>query len=217
MAERTKLNQEYLIETEDALRGQCSATHEIALKKCLDHIDQHARAFIERSPFVCIGTQSDAGSADVSPRGDPNGFVQILDERTLLIPDRPGNNRLDTLSNIISNPQVGLLFLVPGFDETMRINGTAELTQDPALLSLMAVNGRNPSLAIAVHVDEVFIHCAKALPRSKLWDASLHQDRAEVPSLMKIILDQTEGAPSDPEVQRKLDEGLEEEYRNSMY
>ena len=157
MAERTKLNPAYLIKTEEALRGQFSDTHEIALKKCLDHIDEHARAFIERSPFVCIGTQSDTGSADVSPRGDPIGFVQILDERTLLIPDRPGNNRLDTLSNIISNPQVGLLFLVPGFDETMRINGTAELTQDPALLSLMAVYGRNPLLAIAVHVAGLWV------------------------------------------------------------
>ena len=175
------------------------------------------RAFIERSPFACIGTQSADGTADVSPRGDPSGFVKILDEKTLLIPDRPGNNRLDTLSNLLSNPRVGVLFLVPGFDDTLRVNGTAQLTRDPDVLALMSVNDRVPTLAIAVHVEEVFNHCAKALRRSKLWDASQHHDRSEVPSLMKIVLDQTTGAPTDQAEQQKLDDGLEEEYRQTMY
>lgn len=217
MAHRTTLKPEFLVSSESDLRSAFSATHDIAIKKCLDHVDEHARAFIERSPFVCIGTQSSQGAADVSPRGDPRGFVTILDDKTLLIPDRPGNNRLDTLTNLLTNPKVGLLFLIPGFDDTMRVNGDAQLTRDPDLLRLMPVNGRIPGVAIAVHVEEVFIHCAKALRRSKLWDASQHQDRGEVPSLMKIILDQTTGAPSDPEDLKKLDEGLEEEYQKTMY
>jgi PPOX class probable FMN-dependent enzyme len=217
MAARTELKPEFLITDEDDLRSTFSATHDIAVKKCLDHVDAHGRAFIERSPFMCIGTQSEVGTADVSPRGDPRGFVKILDDRTLLIPDRPGNNRLDTLTNITTNPNVGLLFLVPGFDDTMRVNGEAQLTRDPELLSLMAVNGRIPTVAIVVHVAEVFIHCAKALRRSKLWDQGEHQDRSEVPSLMKIILDQTTGAPADPAEMEKLDSGLEDEYQKTMY
>ncbi|WP_170477370.1 pyridoxamine 5'-phosphate oxidase family protein [Ruegeria arenilitoris] len=217
MPKNSKLNTAFLVRSESDLRSQFSATQEIAVKKCLKHIDDHARVFIERSPFVCIGTQSPDGSADVSPRGDPRGFVKILDDKTLLIPDRPGNNRLDTLSNILTNSKVGLLFLVPGFDDTMRVNGHAELTRDPDLLSTMAVNGRVPQIAIAVHVDEVFIHCAKALRRSNLWDPSQHQNREDVPSLMKIILDQTSVAPSDPEEQLRLDENLEREYRQTMY
>lgn len=217
MAPNATLNPDYLVKTEADLRGFFAPTHEIALKKSLDFIDAHARSFIERSPFVCIGSQSADGRADVSPRGDPRGFVKVLDDRTLLIPDRPGNNRLDTLSNILSHPRIGLLFLVPGFDDTMRVNGTAQLTRDPALLKPLAVNDRVPTLAIAVHVQEVFIHCAKALRRSHLWDPAHHQDRSELPSLMKIILDQTDGAPSDPAEQAKLDAGLEEEYRQTMY
>jgi hypothetical protein len=212
-----KLDPTFFVEDEADLRSTFAATHDIAIKKCLDHIDQHARAFIERSPFVCIGTQSANGTADVSPRGDPVGFVRILDEKTLLIPDRPGNNRLDTLVNILSNPSVGLLFMVPGFDDTLRVNGIAHITRDPDLLSLMVVNDRTPTVAIAVEVAEVFIHCAKAFRRSKLWDADQHQDRREVSSLMKIILDQTTGAPDDAGEMEKLDSGLEEEYRRTMY
>ncbi len=211
------IDPKYVVSDEDDLRSLFPATHDIAIKKCLNHIDKHTRSFVERSPFVCIGTQSRQGTADVSPRGDPCGFVRILDEKTLLIPGRPGNNRLDTLSNILTNPKVGLLFLIPGFDDTVRINGSAEVTRDPALLAKMAVNGRVPVIAIAVHVEEVFIHCAKALRRSNLWDAERHQDRSEIPSLIQIILDQTDGAPADPEEQDRLDEALEDEYRQTMY
>jgi PPOX class probable FMN-dependent enzyme len=217
MTTRTELKPTFLVSDENDLRSSFSATHDIAIKKCLDHVDQHARAFIERSPFVCIGTQSKSGTADVSPRGDPCGFVKILDEKTLLIPDRPGNNRLDTLTNILTNSKVGLLFMVPGFDETMRVNGDAQLTRDPDLLALMVVNDRVSTIAIAVHVNEVFIHCAKAFRRSKLWNHTQHHERSEVPSLMKIILDQTTGAPNDPEEMEKLDVGLENEYKKTMY
>lgn len=211
------LKAEYLIEDEAALREAFPATHEMAIKKCLDFLDPHARNFIARSPFLCIGTQTEAGSADVSPRGDPCGFVRVLDDRTLLIPDRPGNNRLDTLSNVVANPSVGVLFMVPGFDETLRVNGTAHITQDPELLALLQVQERQPRVAIVVSVQEVFLHCAKAFRRSKLWDPASVQDRSEMPSLSKMVLDQTTGAPEDAADMAKIDAGLEEAYRTSMY
>jgi len=213
----TTLDPAFLVDTEEGLRALYPATHEIAKQKCLAYLDRHAHDFIARAPFLCIGTQTAEGRADVSPRGDPPGFVKVLDDRTLMIPDRPGNNRLDTLSNIIASPAVGLLFIVPGFDDTLRVNGTARITRDPALLALMEVQGRLPLAAIAVTVEEVFLHCAKAFRRSGLWDPTQRQDRSGMPSLVKMILDQTTGAPADPEEQRQLDEGLERDYRNSMY
>ena len=213
----TPLDPEFLVETEDDLRALFPPTHAIALEKAMDRLDRHARAFIARSPFVVIGTQSPDGAADVSPRGDPRGFVHVLDDRTLLIPDRPGNNRLDTQRNILANPAVGLLFMVPGFDDTMRVNGDARITRDPALLGRMAVNGRLPTTAIAVSVREVFIHCAKAFRRSKLWEPDERQDRREMPSLVAIIRDQTEAAPTPPEEMRRMEEDLEAAYRTTMY
>jgi uncharacterized protein len=217
LSEETVLNPDFLIADEAALRALFPATHPIAQIKCLDHLDKHARDFVSRSPFLCIGTQSALGSADVSPRGDPGGFVQVLDDKTLLIPDRPGNNRLDTLSNIIANPVVGLLFMIPGFDDTLRINGTARITRDPALLRRLSVNDRIPTVAIVVTVQEMFLHCAKAFRRSKLWDPAQRQDRAAMPSLVTMILDQTSVAPTDPEEIRQNDAALEQDYRNSMY
>lgn len=217
MANETELKPEFLIKDEADLRALFSATHPLALEKCQDRLDKHARDFVARSPFICIGTQSRDGSADVSPRGDPCGFVKILDDKTLLIPDRPGNNRLDTQSNILANPAVGLLFMIPGFDDTMRVNGTAQITRDPDLLALMAVKERVPMIAIVVTIDEVFIHCAKAFRRSKLWDPGQIQDRSEMPSLLKIILDQSSGAPEDLGELKKLDADLEDEYQKTMY
>ena len=210
-------NPEFLIPDEASLRALYPPTHALAALKSLGILDPHAREFIRRSPFLTIGTQSSDGRADVSPRGDPAGFVQVLDDRTLAIPDRPGNNRLDTLSNILANPQVGLLFLVPGFDDTLRINGTAALSTDPELLQGMAINNRVPTLAIVVTVSEVFLHCAKAFRRSRLWDPEARQDRKEMPTLLKMILDQTTGAPNDPAEMRRIDEGLEADYKASMY
>jgi uncharacterized protein len=217
MPQDIQLKSEFLIKDEADLRSLFPPTHPIAALKCLDHLDKHAMDFLARSPFLCIGTQSATGLADVSPRGDPCGFVKALDDRTLLIPDRPGNNRLDTQSNIIANPSVGLLFMIPGFDDTLRVNGTASLTRDPELLALLAMHERMPTIAIVVSITEVFLHCAKAFRRSKLWDPDQRQDRREMPSLLKIILDQTTGAPQDPDEMHKIDAGLEESYRNSMY
>lgn len=211
------INPEFLISEEETLRGLFPPTHTLAALKCIDRLDDHAQDFIRRSPFLCIGTQSADGTADVSPRGDPVGFVKILDQSTLAIPDRPGNNRLDTLVNILSNSNVGLLFIIPGFDDTLRVNGQASLVTDPAILAQMAVNDRVPKIAIVVKVKEVFLHCAKAFRRSQLWNPEHFQDRSAMPSLLKIILDQTTGAPESEEDLRKIDEGLEADYKASMY
>ncbi len=201
------------IRNEGALRRLFPAQTPLALHKVQRTLDAHAQAFIRRSPFLCMGTQNVDGRADVSPRGDPVGFVSILDERTLAIPDRPGNNRLDSLSNILANPTIGLLFIIPGFDDTLRVNGQARLTTHPALLASMVVNDRMPRLAIVVEVTEAFMHCAKAFRRSHLWSPDHFQNRGEMPSLSKIILDQTGGAPADAEM-RQIDADLEVEYRN---
>lgn len=206
----------FAITDEHALRSLFPATHDLAIQKLQSTLGVHAQAFIRRSPFVCLGTQDRDGRADVSPRGDPPGFVKILDERTLAIPDRPGNNRLDSLSNIVANPSVGLLFLIPGFEETLRINGKARLTTDPALLRDMTVNDRVPTVAIVVKIGEVFLHCAKALRRSHLWDPDHLQDRRQMPSLIKMILDETTGAPGDEDM-RRIDEDLEADYRRTLY
>jgi uncharacterized protein len=207
----------HIVPDEVALRGMYEATHTLAALKSRPALDAHSRAFIARAPFLCIGTQNPDGKADVSPRGDPAGFVRVLDDSTIAIPDRPGNNRLDTLVNILANPSVGLLFIVPGFDDTLRINGKATLVTDPALLETMKVNDRSPRLAIVVRVEEAFLHCAKAFRRSHLWDPAHFQKRGEMPSLLKIILDQTTGAPESEAEMKKIDEGLEDDYRRSMY
>ena len=211
-----KADTQFVISDEQALRSLFDAPHALALQKSLDTLGTHAQEFIRRSPFLCIGTQNMDGKADVSPRGDPPGFVKILDERTLAIPDRPGNNRLDSLVNILANPHVGLLFIIPGFDDTLRVNGHATLVTDPELLAGMSVNGRSPKITIIVKVREVFIHCAKALRRSHLWNPERFQDRSEMPSLIKFILDETTGAPSEEEM-RKIDDNLEKEYKRTLY
>lgn len=210
------MDTQFVIDSEDALRQLYPATHDLALQKFQHSLGIHAQAFIRRSPFLCLGTQDLNGRADVSPRGDPPGFVRILDSTTLAIPDRPGNNRLDSLSNIIQNPAVGLLFMIPGFDDTLRVNGVAHIVTEPALLESMEVNNRRPTLAIVVQVREVFLHCAKALRRSHIWDADHRQDRSQMPSLIKMILDETTGAPGEDDM-RKIDAGLEEDYKQTMY
>lgn len=212
-----QIDPKYLIDDDEALRALHAPVGGLAAKKCLSALDDHAIAFIERAPFLCLGTQGSDGRADVSPRGDPAGFVKVLDAQTLAIPDRPGNNRLDSLSNIIANPNVGLLFIVPGFDDTLRVNGKARLSRDPDLLEMMSVRDRAPKLAIVVNIGEVFMHCAKAFRRSHLWDAAHRQDRASFPTLSKIILDQTTGAPEDEGEMKRIDADLEDRYRKTLY
>ena len=201
----------------DQLSSLVGEKHPLAVKKCLPRLDRHARDFISRSPFLCIGTQGADGTADVSPKGDPVGFVQVIDDNTLAIPDRPGNNRMDSLNNVLTNPAIGLLFMVPGYDDTLRVNGKARLTTDPALLDGMAIKGRPPKLAIVVDVEEVFLHCAKAFKRSRLWSPDAIQDRSEMPTLGKMIMEQTSNAPPSETEVSEADEAVESDYRDNMY
>jgi len=157
--------------------------------KAMPRLDKHCRHFIALSPFLCLGTMDVDGKADVSPRGDPPGFVTVLDDRTILISDRPGNRRADSMQNILTNPSVGLLFLVPGIEETLRLNGRASVIEDPALLASMAERGKAPKLAIRVEIEEVYFHCAKPLIRSRLWDPMTRIERGEFPRYGEIIRD----------------------------
>jgi len=204
---------------EKAVRDVIGAPMELAVKKAIPKLDKYSRELIQRSPFLTIGTANANGKADVSPRGDQPGFVVILDDNTLFIPERPGNNRVDTLTNITENPNVGLLFLVPGFNETLRINGRASVVKDEALLERCAVNSKIPKLGIMVAVEEAYLHCAKAFRRAKLWDPESLQDRKEMPSIGKMILEQTAEAnnpPSEDEI-KVVDEYVEDNYRNELY
>ncbi|MEX0810298.1 MAG: pyridoxamine 5'-phosphate oxidase family protein [Dongiaceae bacterium] len=209
---------DYMIRTEDELRALIGPLDPIALHKTITRLDPHCRQFISLSPFLCIGTFDADGRADVSPRGDAPGFVQVLDDRTIAIPDRPGNNRLDTMTNILANPSVGLLFFVPGFEDTLRINGKARLTNDPALMAAGTVNNRPPKVMIRVDVEEAFLHCAKALKRSKLWDPSVQVDRKTMPSLARMILEQIEhNRCADEEFLADVDREIEDDYRQNLY
>jgi PPOX class probable FMN-dependent enzyme len=211
--------QETVLADETALREVIGTPVDLAVKKAIPKLDQFSRELIERSPFLTIGTANANGKSDVSPRGDNPGFVLILDDNTLFIPERPGNNRVDTLSNITENPNVGLLFLVPGFDETLRVNGRASVVKDENLLERCAVKGRVPKLGILVAVEEAYLHCAKAFRRSKLWDPASLQDRKGMPSLGKIIMQQTadqDNLPSDDDI-KAVDEYIEDNYRNELY
>ena len=163
-----------------------------ATDKVLRALDRHCRRFIALSPFYVVATQGPKG-ADISPRGDPAGFVSVLDEHTLVLPDRVGNNRLDSMTNLLVNPRIGLLFLVPGVNETLRINGTARITNDARLLAPSAVDGRAPKVGLIVAIEEAFLHCAKALVRSALWDGKRHVDRAILPSYAEMLLDHVKG------------------------
>lgn len=195
-----------------ALRQRYGEIHPLARDKVLPGLDRHARAFIALSPFLVLGTADAAGNQDTSPRGDPPGFVQVADDRTLLIPDRPGNRRVDSLANIAAHPKVGLLFLVPGFDETLRVNGSARLSEDPALLARLAVQGRPALLAIVVTVEEVFFHCSKAFIRSRLWDPAARVERSRMPTLGRIIADQIAGVDAG-----EADRDIDADYRSGLY
>jgi len=175
------------IANEAALRDMIGLPTDVVHSKISDSVNELTRQFIERSPFMLLATSSSDGTCDVSPRGDPAGFVHILDERTLLVPERPGNNLADSLRNILANPNVGLLFLIPGVGDTLRVNGRATLTTDGALLEALEVEGKTPKLALLIEVDEVFTHCSKAFIRSDLWNSDRHIERDELPSQGAIL------------------------------
>ncbi len=200
------------IDAAGALRAHFGEPSDLVKQAVVPKLDRHCRRFIEHSPFLVIGSQPGSGSADVSPRGDPPGFVRVLDEATLLIPDRPGNKRVDTMHNVLGNPRVALIFLVPGINECLRVNGRAEITTDPALLAPAAVNGKAPATGLLVHVDEALIHCAKAMMRAKLWDADAQIERKAFPRFGEMKADQIAGIAADDAEAR-----IQDSYRNRLY
>jgi uncharacterized protein len=202
------------VSDETALRGIYPEPMELAVLKQLDRLDAHCRNFLAHSPFAVIGSARPGRGTDVSPRGDAPGFVRVLDDHTIAIPDRPGNNRLDTMSNIVANAEVGLLFFIPGIDETLRINGTARLSREPELLAAAAIRGRAPNLLILVTVREAFLHCGKALKRSRLWHDDYRIDKKSFPSLGRMIVEQTKPATVTVE---EADAFVEDNYVTGLY
>ena len=201
-----------LVTDQDGLREHFGALSPLAEKKVLRHLDKFCRDFIALSPFLVLASSDGNGHADASPRGDAPGFVSILDDRTLLIPDRRGNNRVDTFGNILVSPGVGLIFFVPGVNETLRVNGHAEICQDAELLTPLTVQNVTPVIGLKVHVEETYFHCGKALMRSKLWNPDAQVERHSFPSLGRIIAEQT--AAIEVEVAEKT---MEEAYRTRLY
>lgn len=175
------------ITTEQELRDIVGTPTPIVTAKLADRVNDLTRQFIERSPFICVATGRPDGSMDVSPRGDPPGFVRVLDEQTLLLPERPGNRLADTLTNLLSDPRIALLFLIPGVGDTFRINGTAVITDDRELLAGSVVEGKTPRLGIVVSVSEAYTQCPKALLRSDLWNSENHIERSELPTHGEIL------------------------------
>jgi PPOX class probable FMN-dependent enzyme len=181
-----------------------------SIRKELKQLDRHCRSFIARSPFVLIGSSDGKGNADVTPKGDKPGFAVVLDDNTIAIPDRPGNNRLDTLENIVVNPAVGLLFLIPGMNETLRINGEAKITIDATLRERLAVEGKPPQSVVIITVKAAYMHCAKAFMRSELWKPESWPERSSMPTLGEILRDQLAVDQSASETDRRLDEAYKQ-------
>ena len=200
------------IESVEQLRTIYRQPKELAAKKVIPRLEAHSKRIIELSPFLVISTMGEDGIADVSPRGDAPGFVQVIDDETIAIPDRPGNNRLDTLTNILGNPSVGTIFFVPGVDEVLRINGDAKLRDDAELRERFEVRGKLPASVILVKTKEIYLHCAKAIMRAGLWDASAQVDRRSLPTIGQMIVDQVGGnRPT------KSHEDVKQEYEKVLY
>jgi PPOX class probable FMN-dependent enzyme len=178
----------------------------------MDRLEQHCRAFIGLAPFIVVASSDAEGRIDASPKGDAPGFVAVLDERTIAIPDRLGNNRIDTLQNVAVNPRVGILFMVPGINETLRINGPARISTEPALLQRLVANGKPPRSALVVETEEVYFHCGKALIRSDLWNPGKKVERSAFPTFGQVLADQIGGM--DPV---QAEESVQDGYRTRLY
>lgn len=200
--------------SEAELRALLGHPSVLAVQKDIGRLDEHCRAFIAHSPFVLVATADARGRCDVSPKGDAPGFVLVLDERTLVIPDRPGNKRFDGMRNVLENPHAGLIFLVPGREETLRVNGRARIARDAPLLERMAVQGKRPEVALVVEVEECFLHCAKAFKRSGLWDTGRWPTHEGLASGAQMLLDHTR--PGDMTVET-MEQRLDEGYRTRLY
>ncbi|MBT3764447.1 MAG: pyridoxamine 5'-phosphate oxidase family protein [Rhodospirillaceae bacterium] len=191
------------IETIEQLRKIYKPAVGRAAEKVLYGLEKYSRQFIELSPFLVISSMGTDGVADISPRGEKPGFVKILDDKTVAIPDRPGNNRIDTFTNILSNPAVGLIFLIPGMNEVLRLQGDAEIRDDEDLMARFEVNGKLPRAVVVVKLREVYLHCAKAIMRSELWEDSNKIDRTIMPSMGQMLKEQI-GSPGPAETQEEM-------------
>ena len=181
-------------------------------QKVIDHLDRNCRKFIAMSPFCVVSTVGANGQAAASPRGDPPGFVAAPDRRTLLLPDRPGNDQIDSLQNVGAQPRVGLLFFVPGMNETFRVKGSAEVVTDPDLLAPLSVGGKLPVSALRVTVEEAFLHCGRALIRARLWNPEAHIERSSFPTYGQVLADQIAGTDAE-----QIDASEDEANRNQLY
>ncbi|MEF3308405.1 pyridoxamine 5'-phosphate oxidase family protein [Paenibacillus sp. GYB004] len=206
------VNYTRIVSSEEELRSIIGFPSELVDRKVIASIDSHCRDFISRSPFLVLSTSDASGCCDVSPRGDAPGFVQVLDDKRLIIPERPGNRRIDSMRNLLSNPRAGLIFFIPGMGETLRINGRACIIRDEDLLEPMAVNGKRPLLGIAVEAEECFLHCAKAMKRSRLWEPESWSGL--LPSASKILADHAK-LPGVTAAQ--IEERLREGYAQRLY
>jgi PPOX class probable FMN-dependent enzyme len=195
-----------VIESPQRLRELTPQPSQRARDKVIDQIDEICRRFIAASPFVIVASRGADGRLDVSPKGDPAGFVQVLDKKTLAIPDRPGNHRLDTFENVLACPDIGLIFLIPGNGDTLRISGRAELVRDRKLQARLAVNGKAPELILVATVEQAFMHCSKSMVRSRLWMPDHWPDRATVPTLADAIMVHARPAESAAEVRAFIKE-----------
>ena len=202
------------IKNKTQLRTKYENPGELAIKKSLLKLDKHLRHFINLSPFLVLSTVRVDGYCDASPRGDGPGFVKILDDNNIFLPDRPGNNRLDSLTNILNNPGVGLLFMIPGLEETLRVNGKAHIVSDITLLQPSMVNGKIPKSGLQIIINECYIHCGKALRRSKIWNNKTHIKKGTYPSIGKILVDQRAAPGQSVE---ELDKFAVEEYKRTLY
>ncbi len=204
---------EQTITSEDELRSVLGRPGQRSAEKVIDHIDEHCASLIAHSPFLVVASADADGNMDISPKGDPAGFVRVLDAKTLVIPDRLGNKRGDTFSNILENPKVGLYFLAPGYRETLRVSGTAQIVRDAELLDSMVVNGKSPALALVIRVEKALFHCAKCIIRSGLWEHEGWSDVGEIPTLGTILIDHAK--LDDPVA--TLQASIEESYENNVY
>jgi uncharacterized protein len=205
------MSEAHLVTSEEALAALYAQPMETSLAKEIDHINAHYGAFIEAAPFFALATSGPEG-LDCSPRGDAPGFVRVADPRTVMIPDRRGNNRIDSLRNIVRDPRVALLFLIPGIGETLRINGRAAISTDPELLASFAVDGKAPCTVIIVTVERCYFQCARAIMRSKLWDPAKQIARTALPSTGTILAELSKGKVGgesyDREMPARLQAGL---------
>ncbi|GAA6134715.1 pyridoxamine 5'-phosphate oxidase family protein [Oceaniserpentilla sp. 4NH20-0058] len=202
-----------VLQNQQELTNLLGEPHPVARDKAIDCLDDFCKTFISRSPFVVVATCDELGNLDTSPKGDPAGFVKILDDHTIVMPERPGNKRADSYNNILRNPKAALIFFIPGKKETFRVSGSARIIRDANILDDMQVNGKSPLLGLAIHVEEAFFHCAKSTVRSKLWQPEHWPNLAGLPTLAETMIKK---APKSISLD-DLEKGVHYDVENKLY